>query len=119
MFGSLASMVNGKMCLSAGPGRMMCRINPEMHDGQTRRKGCSTVVMRGREYKGYIYISEKNLETQADFMHWIDLALKFNENIGIKLISPNRNEACFTGPFSYFSQFWVPARLEKDLWENA
>jgi TfoX/Sxy family transcriptional regulator of competence genes len=28
MFGGLAFMVNGKMCMTAGPKRIMCRIDP-------------------------------------------------------------------------------------------
>jgi hypothetical protein len=34
--------------------------------------------MRGREYKGYIYIKEENLKMESDFNRWIDLALEFN-----------------------------------------
>lgn len=56
MFGSLAFLVNGKMCLTAGPERMMCRIDPKMHDQEVKRDGCSTVVMGNGEYKGYIHV---------------------------------------------------------------
>ena len=81
MFGCLAFMVNDKMCLSAGPRRMMCRIDPELHDLEVQRKGCSTVIMRGREYKGYIYIEEENLKQEQDLKHYIDLALGFNTSL--------------------------------------
>lgn len=78
MFGSLAFVVNGKMCVTAGPGRIMCRIHPELHDQEVKKDGCSTVVMRGREYKGYIYIRESCLKTESDLMYWINLSLEFN-----------------------------------------
>lgn len=81
MFGRLMFLVNGKMCLTAGPAQIMCRINPELHEQEVKRKGCSTVIMRGREYKGYIHIKEENLRTESDFKHWIDLALEFNEKL--------------------------------------
>ncbi len=81
MFGSLAFMVNGKMCLTAGPGRMMCRINPELHEEEVSKKGCTTVLMRGKEYRGYIYVQEDFLNSSSDFQHWIDLALEFNKEL--------------------------------------
>ncbi|TXK74837.1 TfoX/Sxy family protein [Mesonia sp. HuA40] len=84
MFGSLAFMVNGKMCLTAGPKRMMCRIDPKLHEQEVRKIGCSTVVMRGRNYKGYIHVQEENLKQENDFEHWIELALDFNEQLTSK-----------------------------------
>ncbi len=81
MFGSLAFMVNGKMCLAAGAKEMMCRIDPSIHDLEVKRAGCSTVVMRGRNYKGYIDVHEENLINEADFKHWVDLALDFNKQL--------------------------------------
>jgi TfoX/Sxy family transcriptional regulator of competence genes len=45
MFGGLAFLVNGKMCLTAGPARMMCRINPNLHEQEVKRAGCNTVIM--------------------------------------------------------------------------
>jgi len=50
MFGGLAFLVNGKMCLTAGAERMMCRVDPEMSQNAIQKGGCSTVVMGGREY---------------------------------------------------------------------
>lgn len=81
MFGSLAFMVNGKMCVTAGPERMMCRIDPELHEREVQKPGCHTVVMGGREYKGYIHISEENLKLKKDFDHWVRLALEFNKKL--------------------------------------
>jgi TfoX/Sxy family transcriptional regulator of competence genes len=81
MFGSLAFMLNGKICLTAGPKRMMCRINPELHEQKIQNDGCSTVVMRGREYKGYLHITEESLINEKYFQHWISLALEFNKQL--------------------------------------
>ncbi|GAA4317311.1 TfoX/Sxy family protein [Compostibacter hankyongensis] len=79
MFGGLAFMVNGKMCLTAGPDRIMCRIDPAVHEAAIQRKGCETVLMGGRKYRGYVYISEDALRTQADLGRWVNLALDFNK----------------------------------------
>ena len=36
MFGGVTFMVRGKMCVSAGKGRIMCRIDPAWHDAALR-----------------------------------------------------------------------------------
>jgi len=79
MFSGITFMVNGKMCVSAGDDRMMCRIDPELHDEAVKKKGCRTVEMKGRQYKGYVYVSEEGMKSQKDFDYWIELALDFNK----------------------------------------
>ena len=49
MFGSIAFMVRGKMCVSARAERIMCRIDPARHDAAVKRPGCRTVVMEPTE----------------------------------------------------------------------
>jgi len=78
MFGGIAFMVEGKMCVSVGKGRIMCRIDPANHDMALGRKGCTTVVMKGREYRGYVRINADALSTEGDLDYWIRLALDFN-----------------------------------------
>lgn len=82
MFGGLAFMVRGKMCLTAGDGRIMCRVNPDIHSTVIKEEGCRTVIMRGREYKGWVYVKEDTIQTENDFNYWVGLALEFNEKIG-------------------------------------
>jgi TfoX/Sxy family transcriptional regulator of competence genes len=79
MFSGITFMVNGKMCISAGNDRIMCRIDPTIHDQVSKRKGCRTVTMKGREYKGYVYVNEESIAAKRDFDYWIGLALDFNK----------------------------------------
>ena len=78
MFGGIAFMVEGKMCVTVGKGRIMCRIDPAKHDTALERNGCTTVVMKGREYRGYVDIDADALSTKGDLDHWVKLALDFN-----------------------------------------
>jgi len=72
-------MINDKMCITAGDNKIMCRIDPVIHEEAIKRKGCETVKMRGREYKGYVYVSEEGIKTKKDLEYWIALALEFNK----------------------------------------
>ena len=79
MFRGVTFMVNNKMCITAGDNKIMCRIDPAIHEEVIKRKGCETVKMKGREYKGYVYVSEEGIKTKKDLVYWITLALDFNK----------------------------------------
>jgi TfoX/Sxy family transcriptional regulator of competence genes len=84
MFGGLAFMVDDKMCVTAGADRIMCRIDPAIHEEVTKRKGCRSVIMRGREYKGYVHVDKDSIKNKKDFDYWIGLALEYNKEMRMK-----------------------------------
>ena len=79
MFGGTAFMVRGKLCVSARKERIMCRIDPEVHDAALRRKGCRTVVMKGRGYRGYVHVDADAVKTKRDLDYWVGLALAYRK----------------------------------------
>ena len=83
MFGSTAFMVRGKLCISVRAERIMCRIDPATHDAALEREGTQTVVMRGRETRGYVYVGAESVRTTAALKYWVDLALNYNKTIDI------------------------------------
>jgi hypothetical protein len=78
MFSGVTFMVRQRMCVSVGPDRLMCRIDPALHDRAVRRKGCRPVTMRGREYRGFVYVDAASVRTKRGLDHWLGLALDFN-----------------------------------------
>jgi hypothetical protein len=79
MFRGVTFMVNGKMCISAGDDEIMCRIDPALHEQALERKGVRPVIMKGREYKGYVYVNGEGMGTKRSLEYWIGLALDFNK----------------------------------------
>jgi len=79
MFGGIVFMVHGKMCVSVGRDRLMCRIDPRLHAAVLERAGCRTVVMKGRQYRGYVYVDSGAVRTKRDLEYWIRLALDYNK----------------------------------------
>jgi hypothetical protein len=43
-------------CASASAGTIVCRIDPGLHDLLLEREGCRTVVMKGRQYRGFVCV---------------------------------------------------------------
>jgi TfoX/Sxy family transcriptional regulator of competence genes len=81
MFGSVGFMVRGNLCVTARPTRIMCRIDPATHDAAIQRKGCQTVIMKGRPYRGYIYVDAAALATETVLLYWVGQALEFNRTL--------------------------------------
>ena len=92
MFGGLAFLVNEKMCINVGPGRLMLRVDPALHENLLQQKDCRTVVMRGREYKGFIYVDEERLDCTEIFDFWVALALDFNARAKMTKKKPKRKQ---------------------------
>ncbi len=75
MFDGTTFMVRGKMCVSVGKERIMCHIDPAIHNAALECKGCRTVAMKGRQYRGYVYIDAGAVKTEGDLEYWVKLAL--------------------------------------------
>jgi hypothetical protein len=80
MFGSIAFMVGGKMCVTARAERIMCRIEPDFHEAAVARQGSQTVLMKGRPCRGYVYVSRDAVKTDRALKYWIGLALEYNQS---------------------------------------
>jgi TfoX/Sxy family transcriptional regulator of competence genes len=81
MFGGIAFMVNGKMCIGVGRDRCMFRIDPSTHDKVVKSEGCQTVVMKGRPLKGYVHVDASAMKSARQLTYWIDLALDYNRRL--------------------------------------
>ena len=81
MFGGTGFMVRGNLCVTARPARIMCRIDPATHDAALERKGTRTVIMKGREYRGYVHVDASAVKTKAALRAWVLRALEFNRTL--------------------------------------
>jgi hypothetical protein len=78
MFRGLAFLVNGKMCVNVSGEKLMCRYDPALKNEVSMRVGFEPMIMKGREYQGYCYVSKRGYESNADFEYWLTLCLNFN-----------------------------------------
>ena len=81
MFGSVGFLVRGNLCVTARPERLMCRIDPALHEQAIKREGCETVVMKGRPYPGYVFVDSAAVATKAALSYWIDLCLEHSATL--------------------------------------
>lgn len=79
MFGGLAFMVNGKMCVNVSGERLMCRFDPALEDEMMQKNGYQPMNMKGKNFKGYCYIEPEGFISNKDFEYFITKCLEFNE----------------------------------------
>ena len=79
MFRGVTFMVNDKMCVCVSGDEMLCRFDPSQQDTVAEKRGFRSMIMKGREYKGYGYVSEEGFKSKKEFDYWIGLALEFNK----------------------------------------
>ncbi len=78
MFRGVTFMVNNKMCVCVSGEELMCRFDPTLHDTVSEKNGFRTMLMKGREYKGFGYVTPDAIKSKKDFDFWINLCLEFN-----------------------------------------
>jgi len=78
MFSGLAFLVNDKMCVNVSGDDLMCRFDPALYADVAERPGYQPMIMRGRQLKGYCYVSEEGYKSKKDFEYWIKICLDCN-----------------------------------------
>jgi TfoX/Sxy family transcriptional regulator of competence genes len=79
MFGGLAFLINGKMCVNVSGEKLMCRFDPARTEELSKKKGYQPMIMRGKKLEGYCYISSEGFKSKKDFEYWVNLCLEFNK----------------------------------------
>lgn len=79
MFGVLNFLVQGKTCVCVREYSLMLRFDPERQEEVAESNGYHTMLMKGKEYKGYGYIDASGLQDPRDFAYFLTLCLKYNK----------------------------------------
>jgi hypothetical protein len=77
MFGGLAFLVNGKMCVNVSGEDLMCRFNPSLQAEVAERQGYKAMIMKGKELSGYCYVDSTGFDKEFDY--WLKLCLDYND----------------------------------------
>jgi len=82
MFGGLAFLLNGNMCVSAsGQGGLLARIDPADTDDALARPHASLMEMRGRTMDGWIRVAPEGVETDADVGSWVKQSVAYAKSL--------------------------------------
>jgi hypothetical protein len=72
MFGGLAFLINGNMSVAAsGQGGLLVRIPLDDTEKLLARDHVETMVMGGREMRGWLHVAADGLKTKRQLQSWV------------------------------------------------
>jgi hypothetical protein len=77
MFGGLAFMVAGHMCVGVTGSEMMARVGPEQHEAALARPHARPMDFTGRPMKGFLYVAAPGFAKEPDLRSWISTCESF------------------------------------------
>jgi TfoX/Sxy family transcriptional regulator of competence genes len=78
MFGGLAFLVRGNMAIAAsGQSGLLVRVDPEESDELVRTTAAETMVMRGREMRGWLRVAADDATTKKALSAWVERGVSY------------------------------------------
>lgn len=90
MFGGIAELVNGHMCVGVLGAELVVRVRPEDAETALRRPHARPMDFTGRPMKGWLYIATPGFASDADLDGWVRTALTFVHEAGPKVAGPRK-----------------------------
>lgn len=77
MFGGLAIMLHGYMCVGVLGESLMARIGPGRYDDALRQPHVKQMDFTGKPMHGYVFVAPEGLESDSDLEKWVELCVNF------------------------------------------
>ena len=77
MFGGIAFMVRGNMCVGVNGDDLMLRVGKMRHAELVERPHVRPMDFTGRPMDGFLFLAPDGYESDADLTAWIDTALEY------------------------------------------
>jgi len=77
MFGGLAFMVRGHMCVGVTGSELMTRVGADQFAAALALPYAREMDFTGKALKGFIYVAEKGFEDDRDLQKWVGQSLAF------------------------------------------
>lgn len=77
MFGGLAFMVRGNMCVGVVKNQLMARVGKDQYETALTKPGANEMDFTGRPMKGMVFVSESEIAEDDALNEWVQLCLNF------------------------------------------
>jgi TfoX/Sxy family transcriptional regulator of competence genes len=85
MFGGLAFLVDGNMCVSAsGQGGVLLRVDPAATDVLLGKPHAHPFEMRGRVMQGWLRVDAEGLKTRRQLERWVTRGVAYGRSLPSK-----------------------------------
>jgi TfoX/Sxy family transcriptional regulator of competence genes len=84
MFGGIAFLLNGNMCVGVHKSELIVRLAPEETDAALAQAHTRRFDLTGRPMKGWILVEQAGLKTEAKLSKWVQVAAKYAGSLPTK-----------------------------------
>jgi hypothetical protein len=77
MFGGVAFLTRGRMCVGIVTDDLMVRVGPDAHASLMGKPHVRPMDFTGRPMKGFLYVSPEGYESDADLSRWVEHAMTY------------------------------------------
>lgn len=77
MFGGIAFMLYGNMCVGIVDDKLMARVGTAAYDQLLKESQVTPMDFTGKPLKGYVYVHPDGLQADAQLARWIDRSIQF------------------------------------------
>jgi len=84
MFGGIAFLLNGNMCVGVHKSELIVRLAAEKTDAAPAEPHTRRFDLTGRPMKGWILVEQAGLKTDAKLGKWVQVAAKYAGSLPAK-----------------------------------
>ncbi|HEY5634045.1 MAG TPA: TfoX/Sxy family protein [Burkholderiaceae bacterium] len=84
MFGGIAFMVRGHMCVGVIGQAMMARVGPAQYERLLARPRAREMRFTGRPMTGFVHVDPEGFESDEDLRTWVSACVSFVESLPAK-----------------------------------
>lgn len=84
MFGGIAFMLCGNMCVGVIKDQLMLRVGPEQYETLLKQQYVKKMDFTGKPLPGFLYIQPEGFSEDADLVQWIEKAYQYVSSLPVK-----------------------------------
>lgn len=84
MFGGLAFMLGGNMCIGVSGDELMARVGPDAYADALAQPHAREMDFTGKPLRGFVYVDALGFESDEDLEAWIERGASFARSLPVK-----------------------------------
>lgn len=81
MFGGIAFLLAGNMCVGVLGDSLMARVGPEQYGEALTQPHARPMDFTGRSMRGFVYVDPEGFAEDADLQAWLARCVRFAESL--------------------------------------
>lgn len=77
MFGGIAFMLNGYMCVGVVDDELMVRVGEKAYESALSKPHAREMDFTGKPLRGFVYVGSAGLKTSASLKSWVDRGVDY------------------------------------------